>query len=157
MIEGDLGIDLQSIRDQLKTISDVLDPGAPLGGFLGVEGWTSATAAIENGNGIVPFAYVSTARQNADPNRLSSGGFAQNVPAYISVLYQLGAYRADEDGVDPVERCWKAIVKSLVGFKPDGATRALRFVSQAIRQEGEGFVWGEVVVFTTWDLRGTDG
>lgn len=154
MIYGD-GIDLESVRVHLRGLTDVLDPGQPnTQGFLSVGDWTSATNAIENGDAVPPAAYVTLSRETPAPNRLSSGGSAQNVPAYVSVLFCLGAYRADDRRSDPIETARKAIIRRLVGFTPGGAVKAFRYAGYQLRSEGQGFVWGEVMLVTAWDLRG---
>jgi hypothetical protein len=147
-------IDLSTIRAELRGITTVLDQGYPQGGFLSVSDWSSASDAIENGNAVPPAAYVSLAREAPDPNRLSSGGRAQRVRSQISALFCLAAERADDERADPVEIARGSIIQKLTGFVPGGAVEALSYAGYALRAEGDGLVWGEVLFSTSWDLRG---
>jgi hypothetical protein len=146
-------IDLSSIRAELRTITTLLDPGVPSGGFLTVSDWSSASDAIEHGDAVPPAAYVSLARETPDPNRLSSGGRAQRVRATISTLFCLGAERADDERTDPIEVARGSIIQTLVGFVPGGAVDALDYAGYQLRAEGGGLVWAEVLLSCSWDLR----
>lgn len=147
-------IDLSTIRAQARTISAVIDRSVPEGGFLSVSDWSSATDAIANASAEPPALYITLSREQAEKNRLASGGRAQRVNSTISALFCLGAERADDERSDPVEIARGAIIANLIGFKPGGALIGLSYLSYALRSEGDGFIWGEVLFTTSWDLRG---
>lgn len=144
-------IDLSDVREQVRAIDAPIVPGVP--GFLTTSDWSSATDAIDNGNGAPPAAYVSLAREQAEPNRLSSGGRAQRVRSTVSVLFCLPSERADDERADPVEIARGSIIAKLIGFTPRGAVKGFDYAGWGLRAEGDGLVWGEVLFATSWDLR----
>lgn len=146
-------IDLSSIRAEARTITALIDPGVPSGGFLTVSDWSSATDAIDNGNANPPALYVTLSRETPDKNRLTSGGRAQRVRSIVSCLFCLGAERADDERSDPIEIARGSVIAKLVGFRPGGAVDALDYAGYQLRQEGDGLVWGEVLLACSWDLR----
>lgn len=143
-------IDLSDVRDRVRNITAPIAPGVD--GFLSVSDWSSATDALDNGTAIPPAAYVTLSREQPEPNRLSSGGRAQRVRATISVLFCLGADRADDERADPIEVARGAIIANLVGYKPSGALKGFDYAGWSLRAEGDGLVWGEVLFNTSWDL-----
>jgi len=145
-------IDLSDVRAKVREIDAPIAPG--VSGFLTVSDWSSASDAMENGNAVPPAAYVTLGREQPDKNRLSSGGRAQRVNSVVSVLFCLASERADDERADPMEIARGSIIAKLVGFKPGGAVAALDYAGYGLRGEGGGLVWGEVLLSTSWDLRG---
>lgn len=145
-------IDLSDVRARVRQIDAPIAPG--VAGFLSVSDWTSATDAINRGDAIPPAAYVTLSREQPDPNRTASGPRAQRVRSTISVLFCLGAERADDERSDPIEIARGSIIANLVGFVPGGALAGLSYAGYSLRAEGDGLIWGEVLFGTSWDLRG---
>jgi len=145
-------IDLAAVRAHARTITTHIVPTVP--GFLSVSDWSSATAAIEDGDAIPPALYVSLARETPDANRTSTGPRAQRVRSTISFLFCLPAERADDERADPLEVARGAIIANQLGFKPAGALAGFAYAGYALRAEGGGLVWGEVLMSSSWDLIG---
>lgn len=144
-------INLSDVRSKVREITAPIVPG--VNGFLTVSDWSSATDAIENGGANPPAAYVSLSRETPDRNRLSSGGRAQRVRSVVSILFALPAENADDERADPMEVARGSIIAKLVGYKPGGAVQGFDYAGYSLRAEGNGLVWGEVLVSTSWDLR----
>lgn len=146
-------IDLASVRERVRTIETRFDPTAPRGGFLSVSDALSGADAMAYADAVPPAAYVSLASETPDRNRLASGGRAQRVRSRVSVLFCLGAERADDERADAVERCRGALIASLTGFKPTGAVDAFDYAGYSLRAQVAGLLFGEVLFSTSWDLR----
>jgi hypothetical protein len=139
-------IDLAAIRARVLAITV---GGAPL--FLSVEDTPSAADAMENFTAPPPAGFVSVARERAAPNRLS-GRHRQLVRSSVSVLWCLGAERADEKRNDPMEVARGAIIYSLSGWRAPGADTAFDFESYSLRYIAHGLMWGESLFAASWAL-----
>lgn len=132
-------MDLQSVKDRIHAL-----------GFAYTGDAVEAADAIQSMAAPVPAAYVSTARESAAPNRLSTGRHSQVVTAIISVLFAVGAQRADAQLRDEVEE-WKTKVRdSMIGWTADGANLPFDYISFSIRFMDQGTVWGELLFQTKY-------
>lgn len=140
----DFGVDLSSIETRLALLEY----------FTGVRDIQAGSQAISGDEPFVPpAAFVSVATENYEPNRLASGGHAQQATIGISVLFCVPAQRADNGLGDEVEHARKLISAQLVGFTPDGALKPLDAFRYSVRLIDEGLIWGEWIFRTRFDLR----
>lgn len=140
--ELDFAVDLEDIRARVNKLSYFTD-------VLQLE---DATLDLESGvEGIPPLAYVSTASETAEKNRLT-GTLAQRVTVRISVLFCIPAERADKASRDEVETTRKAVIRILLGWKPKGAEQWLEYDRFLLRASRDGLIWGEVLMLTTYRL-----
>lgn len=135
----DFAIDLDSVRDRLGTLAY----------FNGVTNIQDATNVLEGMSAAPPWAFVSIARESAEPNK-TIGGHAQRVNVSISTLFCVAAERAAGDSSDVVEQTRKAIMRILVAWTPRGAERPLGFERYLLRASGDGLIWGEVLMGTAY-------
>jgi hypothetical protein len=138
----DFAIDLGSVRRQVET----------LGYFNSVTDVQKATTAIEQLDAHPPAAFVSVSSEVAEKNRLATG-LAQRVNVTISCLFAILSERADGRADDEMEAVRKAVIRILLGFTPDRALKPLEYDRYALRAAGDGLVWGEVLMRTSYDLR----
>lgn len=140
--ELDFAIDLDDVRKRLCGLSY----------FTDVSTLQEATLDLDNMSGIPPLAYVTTASQTGEPNRLI-GAFSQRVTTRISVLFCIPAERADGKPRDVLEETWKAVVRILLGWTPAGSESALEFDRFLLRASRDGLIWGEVLMRAVYHLR----
>lgn len=134
-------VDLNSVRDRLATLSY----------FLSVQNIQDATNALEHLDALPPAAFVSTARETAEKNKVI-GGHSQRVSTTISVLFCVPAERAADDAADVVEETRKAVIRILLGWTPAGAGDPLNYERYLLRATGDGLIWGEVLMTTSYRL-----
>jgi nitrous oxide reductase len=137
-------IDLKAIADQISDMD-----------WQHVGDVVEAADAMTNDVAPVPAAYISTAREQALPNRNSTGRHSQMVMAQISVLCAIGAQRADAQLTDEVEERRDQIIDRLMGWTPTKAALPLDYVSYSVRFMDQGTVWFELL-FATKYLRSKD-
>lgn len=138
----DFGVDLDSVRDRVMTLSY----------FNGATTIQDGTLAIENVSVLPPWAFVSVARETAEPNRTATGAKRQRVAVTISILFAVPAERADGETGDVVEEARKAVIRILLAWTPRGAEKALEYQRYQLRATGDGLVWGEVLMGTEYLL-----
>lgn len=134
-------VDLDSVRDRLRQLSY----------FNSVTTLQEATLDLENMAVLPPAAYVATASETAEPNKLI-GTISQRVTTRISTLFCVPAERADEKTRDELEDARKAVIRILLGWTPDGAEKALAYDRFLLRASRDGLLWGEVLMLTTYRL-----
>lgn len=137
----DFGVKLDSVRDRLRTLSY----------FTSVSTLQEAALQLDNLSGIPPLAFVSTASETAEPNKLI-GTISQRVTTRISTLFCVPAERADEGTSDEMEETRKAVIRILLGWQPDGAEKVLGYDRFLLRASQDGLLWGEVLMLTTYRL-----
>lgn len=143
----DFGVDLASVRDRLTALSY----------FLTVEDIRAANEILSAGDGFAfqpPAAFVSTASETAERDRIMSGagGHAQRVNVTISVLFAEASARFDRGVDDQIELTRKAITRQLLYWTPAGASSAMQYDRYLLRAQGAGVVWGEVLFRTSYRL-----
>ncbi len=134
-------VDLDSVRDRLSTLSY----------FNSVTNLQEATIAIESMNALPPAAFVAVASETAEPNK-TIGDFVQRVNVTISILFCVPAERADGKAGDDLEDARKAVIRILLGWVPERALGQLQFQRYLLRASGEGLIWGEVLMTTSYRL-----
>jgi uncharacterized protein YfiM (DUF2279 family) len=127
-------IDLQAVRDRVYGL-----------GFAFTGNAVDATDAIQNMSAPNPSAYVSTARERAARNKNATGRHTQIVEQTVSILFAVGAERADGRQSDDVEDKKNAIIESLMGWTAPGSETPFSYDSFAIRFMDQGVVWGELL------------
>lgn len=137
----DFAIDLESVRDRLTGLSH----------FTSVTNLQAAVLAIENMNATPPAAFVAIASETAEANKLV-GGLSQRVNVTISALFCVPAESASDSAGDELEDTRKAVIRILLGFTPGRAMKALEFDRYLLRQSGDGLIWGEVLMRTSYRL-----
>lgn len=135
-------VDLESVRARVATLAY----------FNAVEAIQDATVAAENMNVVPPAAFVSVARETAEPNRMSTGAIVQRVAVTLSILFAVPAERADGKAGDEVEQTRKAVIRILLAWTPGGADKPLEYERYQLRATGDGLVWGEVLMRTVYRL-----
>jgi hypothetical protein len=139
--ELDFAPDLNSIRERVAALSY----------FTDVRTLQEAALDLEEMNGIPPLAYVSTASETAEPNKLI-GSISQRVSTRISVLFCVPAERADDKTRDELEEARKAVIRILLGWTPLRAEKPFEFDRFLLRASRDGLLWGEVLMLTTYRL-----
>jgi hypothetical protein len=105
-----------------------------------------AADAMQNASGPVPAAYVSTAREGASPNKNTTGKHTQLVQTVLSVLFVVGAQRADGKVPDQVEALKNDLIALFMAWTPDGNVQTpFDYVSYSIRMMADGLVWAELL------------
>lgn len=144
-IETDFGINLKDIRDRI---------GA-LGYFTSVQDLQQLTQAME---GLSPFrppaAFVSIASETFEKNRYAAGGHGQRATVTVSVMSVVMAERAANDAGDEVEQVRRGVLAILKGFVPGGAQKGLEAQRYLVRKTGDGLIWFEWLLSTTYDVNG---
>lgn len=141
MSDLDFAVDLESVRERLSALSY----------FTSVTNLQDATVAIENMNALPPAAFVAVASETGEPNK-TIGDFAQRVNVTISILFCVPAERADGKAGDELEDTRKAVIRILLGWVPDRALGQLQFQRYLLRASGDGLIWGEVLMTTSYRL-----
>lgn len=134
-------IDLGSVRDRLSSLSH----------FTSVTNLQAAVLAIENMNAIPPAAFVAVASETAERNK-TIGGLSQRVGVTVSVLFCVPSESAADDAGDELEETRKAVIRILLGFVPGRALSHLEFDRYLLRANGDGLIWGEVLMRTSYRL-----
>jgi hypothetical protein len=135
------GPDFVAIRDRLAT----------LGYFVTITDVLNAANAIEESEGVPPAAFVSTAAETGQPNKLV-GGHAQRVAVRLSILFVVGTERAAHDTKDVTEQLRKAIIRLFMGWVAPGTDSPMNYDRYLPRAMGEGLFWGEVLFTTSYRL-----
>jgi len=136
-------VDLEDVRKRLCSLSY----------FTDVSCLQEAMLDLDKGiSGIPPLAYVSTASETAERNKLI-GDISQRVTQVVSVLFCVPLERADEKPRDVVEETRKAVIRILLGWTPAGAEKGLEYDRFLLRVSRDALVWGEVLMRTTYHLR----
>ncbi|MBA3668433.1 MAG: hypothetical protein H0W65_12065 [Sphingomonas sp.] len=102
-------------------------------------------------NALPPAAFVAVASETAEPNK-TIGDFVQRVNVTISILFCVPAERADGKAGDDLEDARKAVIRILLGWVPERALGQLQFQRYLLRASGEGLIWGEVLMTTSYRL-----
>lgn len=139
------GIDLDSVRERIKGLEY----------FVAVEDLAAASEALSGDDGLsfnAPAAFASIASETAEPDRTTGGRHSQRVSVTLSILFAESSARADRDGTDRADRTRRALIAQLAGWTPTGAGAPLQYVRYLIRATGGGYVWGEVMLTTSFRL-----
>jgi len=110
-----------------------------------------STVVVDQMQAVPPAAFVSITRESGEPNK-TIGGFSQRVNVTISTLFCVPAERADGKAGDDLEDTRKAVIRILLGWIPDRADSMLQFQGYSLRAAGEGLLWGEVLMTTSYRL-----
>jgi hypothetical protein len=138
-----MSISLPAVRDRVREIER----------FHYVSDVLSAADAMESFGGNPPQAFVSTASERAGPEKLKTiGRHRQMILQTVSVLFVLGAERADGDREDQTEAARLEIVEKLVAWAPPGAEGNFSYVSFSVVRIADGLVWGECLFAAPWLL-----
>lgn len=146
--ELEFGIDLASVKARLEG----------LGYFLSVTDLSDAVEALEKQAAFYPpAAFVSISSETPEPNRIISHGdpapnFHQRTRVTLSILFVERTARADGKKTERVEKTRRAIIRQLLAWRPEGATRYCEYQGYALRATGDGMIWGEVKMVTEYDL-----
>jgi hypothetical protein len=138
----EFAVDLASVRDRVAALSY----------FNAVEAIQDATNVFEQFSVVPPAAFVSVARESAEPNRMATGPISQRVTVDLSTLFAVPAERRDGGTGDEVEATRLAVIRILHGFTPTRALKPLEYVRYQLRATGDGLVWGEVIMRTVYRL-----
>lgn len=141
MSDLDFAVDLESVRQRLCQLSH----------FTSVTNLQDSSVVIEQMSAIPPAAFVAVTSERAEPNK-TIGGFAQRVNVTISTLFCVPAERADGKAGDDLEDTRKAVIRILLGWTPDRAESMLQFQGYALKAAGDGLLWGEVLMTTSYRL-----
>jgi hypothetical protein len=136
-----VAVDLAAVRDRI---------GA-LGLFTAVSDVADAAEAMEVGTR-TPAAFVAVSRETATPNR-TQGVHDQAVEVDLAVLFVISAQRADQRRNDAVEELRLAVMGTLSGWQPPGASKALDYSGFRVVHMAGGLVWCECSFRTGWRLR----
>jgi hypothetical protein len=139
--ELEFAVDLESVRQRLCQLTY----------FTSVTNLQDSTLVADQLNAIPPAAFVAVTNERAEPNK-TIGGFAQRVNVSISILFCVPAERADNKAGDDLEDARKAVIRILLGWVPDRAESMLQFQGYAIKAAGDGLLWGEVIMTTSYRL-----
>lgn len=134
-------VDLESVRDRLSSLKH----------FNSVTNLQAAANALENMNALPPAAFVSIVSETAEPNKVV-GGHSQRVTASVSVLFCVAAESASDSAGDELEETRRAVIRILIGWTPVNAEAAFNFDRYLLRAQGDGLIWGEVLMRTRYRL-----
>jgi len=138
----DFGVDFEEVTARLEAMAY----------FLSVTDILDATEALDDTvPAAPPAAFVGTARERAEPNRLI-GGHAQRVPIGIAILFVESAARMDGRTKFQMEATKRAIIRQLVAWQPRGALSGLEYDGYRVVSIGNGLAWGEVTFATSYRL-----
>jgi hypothetical protein len=143
--ELDFAVDLEDVRARVGTLHY----------FTAVETLQEATLQLENLSGIPPLAYVTTASETAEANKLMGGpdAWSQRVTTDVSILFCVPAERAAGAARDELEATRRAVIRILLAWTPKGAESPFQYRRFLLRASQDGLIWGEVIMRTSYHLR----
>lgn len=110
--------------------------------FHSVEGVVSGADAMTYGTAPPKSAYVSTARETAEPNKMT-GRHRQRITQTVSILFTIAGERLDGARNDELEQVKNALLERFAGWRPPGADSVFQYVSFQVVQIADGLIWGE--------------